>query len=159
PVQERAVGLAACEGCGRFHALHFDVPSRTTKVMCRCGEALPALDGKASRDALSRELDLTTPLVEIMAKDVDCVRSDVDVERVVALVLEREIGAISVVDEHGKAIGIVSRADVLQFAHDQGDALEAAPITARPEDLGARALGNGYPLEPVGVTAGDVMTP
>lgn len=143
--QERSVPVAECEACKRFHALHFEPASRATLVRCRCEKAAPApTNVTALSHASGGPPDPVTPVADIMTKEVICVRADVDLQQVKRLLLERGISGVPVVDEQGKPIGIVSRADVLRFDFEQDD----APLDP---DHGLR--------EPARVTAGDIMTP
>jgi CBS-domain-containing membrane protein len=78
-----------------------------------------------------------TPLAAIMSADVTCVRPDVSVEDLTALLLERGISGVPVVDATGAPIGVVSKTDLVRDRYETGDVeeLDQVPI---------RALGKGY---------------
>lgn len=159
PVREVSTPIATCEACQRFRALHFDAKTRTTSVVCACGAAAPA-DEISLRDALGGPPDPGTPLADLMSRQVVCVTADTGLDELRSLLVESEIGGVPVVDERGRPIGIVSRADVLRADHDRGDTQEMREITARPRSGEPPPLEPGSHLyEPVRVTAGDVMSP
>lgn len=160
PVQERSVAVVECEGCQRFHALHFDPGTRTSSVACRADVPTVAPEEEAAlRDAVGGPPDPATPLADLMTKDVVCVRADVAIDDVRRLMIERGFGGVPVVDADGKPIGIVSRADLLRAERD-AEGLAAQPVTAKPKDHDDLGVGPGFHLvEPSLVTAGDVMSP
>jgi CBS domain-containing protein len=161
PVQERSVAVVACEGCQRFHSLHFDPEARTTSVACHADAPPVGPEEEAVlRDAVGGPPDPATPLADIMSKDVFCVRADVAADAVRQVMVERGFGGVPVVDADGKPIGIISRADLLRVERDQAETEEAVPVSAQPQEHDDLGLGPGFHvLEPARVTAGDVMSP
>lgn len=159
PVQERSVAVAQCEGCARFRALY--VEPHITSVMCHCEAAAPSPAEEAVlRDAAGGLPDPATPLADIMTKEVVCVRSDMDAQEVKDLLLERGISGVPVVNEQGKPIGVISRADVLRLDDDQGLTTEMEPVTVRRKDSDHAALLPSAKLyEKERVTAVDLMNP
>jgi CBS domain-containing protein len=154
PIREKSVAVDACETCERFHALHFDRVTATTSVSCRCESADPA------PIVLGGPLDAKTPLAEIMTRTVICVETTTTLDDVLDLLVRHSIGGMPVVDADGRAVGIVSRADVLRSHHEHGDTKEMRRVTVRPKERGIAGLEPGIRvLEPEPVTAGDVMTP
>jgi CBS domain-containing protein len=161
PVQERSVAVAECEGCTKFHSLHFDPGSRLTTVHCESMEAPVAPEEEAAlRDAAGGLPDPQTPLAEIMTKDVVCVRGEVDINVIRDLMVERGFGGVPVVDDEGRPIGIISRADVLRSEHDREGGEEAERVTAKPHEREAIGFEPGFHVfEPAKVLARDVMSP
>lgn len=156
PIQEKSVGVADCEGCNKFHALHFDPATRTSSVVCYSHGAT-APEGPP-RQATFGPADPRTPLGEIMTAEVICVRPETSIDEVRALMIDRGIGGLPVVDAGGKPIGIVSRADVLRAERDRGDTDEVTARPRRRDEPGG--LGEGlHVFEPTRVTAGEVMSP
>jgi CBS domain-containing protein len=154
PVREKSVSVAACETCERFHALHFDRMKATTSVSCQCESADPF------PVAIRGPIDATTPLAEIMTRTVICVETTTTLDDVLDLLVRHAIGGVPVVDADGRAVGIVSRADVLRSHHEHGDTEEMRRVTARPKERRVAGLEPGiHVLEPEPLTAGDVMTP
>lgn len=69
----------------------------------------------------------STPVREIMTKDVVTIRSFVPFRRIAATMLSRGIGAVPVVDSMGHAVGLVSRTDLIAkeaAGADQGELWE-----------------------------------
>jgi len=161
PVRERSVAVVACEGCQRFHSLHFDPGSRASSVICEGATgSVPPAEEAALRDAVGGLPDPATPLADIMSKNVVCVRPEVSLEEVREIMVGGGYGGIPVVDAAGKPIGIISRADVLRTEHDQGETEEAKRVTAKPKEREDGGLGAGFHLyEPAKATAADVMSP
>jgi CBS domain-containing protein len=157
PVRERSVGVVECESCDRFHALEFE--RHVTSVMCHCETAAPTPAEEAVlRDALGGPPDPQTPLADIMSKEVVCVRFDMDVQKVKDLLIERGFSGVPVVDDRGRAIGVVSRADVMRFEWDQDITTETEmePVTVKPSSSDEIGLIPDH--EPAHVTAGDIMS-
>lgn len=161
PVQERSVAVVECEGCQRFHALHFDPGSRTSSVACHADASVVApAEEAALRDAVGGPPDPATPLADLMTKEVVCVRADVALDVVRQLMVERGFGGVPVVDGDGRPIGIVSRADLLRAERDSADGEVVPPVTAKPKDHDDLGVGTGFHVvEPGTLTAGDVMSP
>ncbi|WP_437537538.1 CBS domain-containing protein [Sorangium sp. So ce726] len=162
PLRERSATVRECESCRRFHALHFDKISRTTAVVC---DASPAASGTADADPLrSVGVDVPVnpeaPLAEIMTKDVICIRSEVSLDDITALLVRYEISGMPVVDAAGRPVGMVSRADVLRAAEERGDTEEAQRVAVRSGEAAPLDMEQGFHVvEPVRVTARNVMTP
>jgi CBS domain-containing protein len=55
-----------------------------------------------------------TPIAEVMTNEVFCVSRETSVDRVAALMLERRISGMPVVDELGWPIGVISKTDLLR---------------------------------------------
>jgi CBS domain-containing protein len=161
PIVEKSVAVAKCEACARFHALHFDAETRATSVTCACNDATPGpAEEAALRDAVGGPLDPLTPLADIMTKTVVCVRPDTSLDEVLELLGRHAFGGMPVVDEAGRAVGIVSRADVLRAHRERGDTEEMRLISARPQERDRLDLEPGIHIyEPAPLTARDVMSP
>lgn len=160
PIQEKSSAVPECEKCERFHALHFDVETRTTSVVGRCEAAAPTpAEEAALRDAVGGIPDPRTPLADIMTRTVICVRTDTGLDEVLDLLVRHSIGGMPVVDAQGHALGIISRADLLRAQHERGDTEEMRAVTARPHDSDPPGVERGsHLLEPSSITAGDVMS-
>jgi CBS-domain-containing membrane protein len=85
-----------------------------------------------------------TTLTEIMSRDLVSVRPDVDIGRVVSLMVGRHIGCLPVVNERGHPIGIITKYDLVEQI-DAAMHLEACGCPL-PSDLRVQ-------------TANDVMMP
>lgn len=56
-----------------------------------------------------------TPLAQIMTRDVVCASEDLELAPLVELVTTRHIGSVPVVDRNGRAIGIVTKSDLVEI--------------------------------------------
>lgn len=93
----------------------------------------------------------------IMTHTTYCVRPDVTVDTLAALLLDHRMSGVPVVDAEGKPIGVVSKTDVLRHLHERGDPPEVEGARA-PEDVAA--LGPGFHAVRVdGTTVEDIMMP
>jgi CBS domain-containing protein len=157
PLHERSIAMTECEGCSHFHGLHFEPGTRATSIVCGAASSSPL---GAPRGEIGGPPDPTTPLAAIMTRDVVCVRGDVDLDQAREILVDRGFGGLPVVDEDGKPIGILSRADVLRAARDRGDTEEVVQVTAKPKDHDDLGLGKGFhAYEPAKQTVGDAMSP
>jgi CBS domain-containing protein len=85
-----------------------------------------------------------TPLASIMRRDLICARADLDVVTITSLMIERHVGCIPVVDDHGKPIGVITKYDLVeQLAAAMRGSISGCPL---PSELRAE-------------TADDVMMP
>lgn len=112
-------------------------------------EAAPSERPSTSWRERHRGISPTTPVSEVMTPNVLCIRDDVPVEIIAALLLERGISAVPVVNAAGKPLGIVSKTDLVREAHENH-----ADLTH------PRKLPHGFHVEAPGETlAREVMTP
>lgn len=92
------------------------------------------------------------PLSAIMTGDVICVRSDLSIETLAALFVDRCITGAPVVDESGRPIGVVSKSDLVQAGLELNDLGEV--------DESVEELPQGFHLEPSSRgTVADIMMP
>jgi CBS domain-containing protein len=66
----------------------------------------------------------TVPATWIMTRSVICAREDLEVSKLMDLMVEHRIGSVPIVNEHGRPVGMVTKLDVLEHA-----------IAARDPDL------------------------
>ncbi|WP_437878500.1 CBS domain-containing protein [Sorangium sp. So ce513] len=160
PLKERSATVPECESCHRFHALHFDAAARTTSVVCHSG---PASRGEERADpprGVGGPVNPEMPLANIMTRDVVCVRPEITVDAISALLVRHGISGMPVVDAEGRPIGMVSRADVLRAAQERGDTGESERLTLRRDEVPPLDMDQGFHVvEPVKTTARDIMTP
>lgn len=101
-----------------------------------------------------------TSISGLLSRDTVCVAPDLSVEGLTTLLLERGLGAVSVVDEDGRLVGIASTADLLREAQDRGDGEERMPLRV-PGRRGAQMeLGDGFHATCLArATVEEIMTP
>lgn len=100
----------------------------------------------------------TTPVSAAMTKHVVCVSPDMGLEALTDLFLTRGISGAPVVDSAGRALGVISKTDVLRDYADRGETGELGKTEVSRG--GVRAdLGPGMHVhEEKDVTVKDVMT-
>jgi CBS domain-containing protein len=142
PRRQTSVDIGQCLICeltgGIFPARH----GRVAELICfaRSGRR-PHRDGVGERQVR-----------EVMTAAVACVVPELDLESAERLLLEMGIGGLPVVDEDGRPIGMLAKADLVRAHHDQGDTLELTPAERR-------RLGAGFHAEREHRPVREVMTP
>jgi len=118
PRSATAKSLDECVGCERFRGLHLDQPGAPL-VQCAHG-AEPSAAATALGHGLGASLSeaASTPVGSLPARHFSCVTADVSTELVTALLLAGADNGVPVVDDEGKPIGIVTRADLLRQPQD-----------------------------------------
>lgn len=135
-----------------------DVRTRRCTVYRRGGGSIDAvLEGARAaraapreRAASAREPPGHAPVAEdvslrsIMAPELICVRQDLEIHRVVGLMIGRRIGCLPVVDQRRRPIGVITKFDLVEQ-------LEAA--------MRASSAGHPLPQDLPARTADEVMMP
>ena len=117
PRLEGSISVAACIVCRDCQGMH--TSDDGSSLLCTYGAMEPvALPDGAGKRRLPSAAD-RTPLSEVMTADVMCVRPAVSIEAVAELLTERGITGVPVVDEAGRAIGIISKTDLVAARHDR----------------------------------------
>lgn len=96
-----------------------------------------------------------TRVSNVMTASVICLTADVSVEAAAAMILEANVSGAPVVDEAGRPIGVVSRADLLRERLERGDAVETD--TRLPDELRRGFHVDGASASTT--TVNQVMTP
>jgi CBS-domain-containing membrane protein len=81
---------------------------------------------------------------DFMAANVRSVRADATLAELAALLIDRALHAVPVIDDAGRPVGVVSKSDLLVHAREGGLLLP---------------LGAAVPQHTPATTAGDLMTP
>ena len=135
PAHGHVVALDECVACAESGGTWSGGAPRLDYAMCRhVGAGV-----EARRAAADRLLDVT-PVSAVMTTDVLAVRPDVSLQTLTELLFDRGLSGAPVVDEEGRPVGVVTRADLLDERRVAGGAGEAvAP--------GARARGEHLRVE------------
>lgn len=64
-----------------------------------------------------RDPDLTT-LSEIMSEDLACCEPEADLESILKVMYQKQVKRVLVVNQQEQCLGIISKADILQYLHD-----------------------------------------
>ncbi len=96
-------------GSRRTHGPNGEVVSRDTARPERVDRCIDA-DAAAER---------APTIATLMTRNVECVTQSLTVESLIALLVDRNIGAVPVVDAQGWPTGIVSKSDVVRWCHER----------------------------------------
>jgi len=98
----------------------------------------------------------TTHVSTIMSRDVITVRSGTSVDVVAEVMLSRGLSRVPVLDASGHLIGIVSKTDLVEQAHDEGDTMQETSQPSAPD----RHLDDlrGFHVHGEGPVVDDVMS-
>jgi CBS domain-containing protein len=99
----------------------------------------------------------STLVRDIMTRDPVTVRPETGVEQVIDLFVGRGIGHVPVVDDDGRAVGMISKTDVIRDVHLRGDTEVDQSPGAMARDL--RRMPPAAHVHEADDQARDVMTP
>ena len=152
PRRDGAATLTECVLCARCEGLHRDASG--TSVICTYDDgAWPGHDAP-NRRRIPSPAD-TTPLSAVMTTNVVCVSPSLDLETFASLLVDQGVTGAPVVDGDGRAIGVVSKSDLVQSQHDEPGSASELGVD---EELAA--LGPGFHVEPTRQgTVGELMMP
>lgn len=125
-----SVSLDACLTCTDCGGLHLDPSERDTFLMCR-GTAKSSLPPEQPSTAPAKPT-LDPSVATVMTANVVCVSSDLSLDALTLLMLERGISGVPVVDADGVPVGVVSKTDLLRRdrRNQQERDLDHGPLAA-----------------------------
>lgn len=118
PFRQRSLGLEECEECAAYDGTAEGTGGEPTAIACtRLAPAaqVPELVEAVAQDALER-----TPVSRIMARHVICVQGDMPLRDVAAVLVNRRIGGVPVVDEQFRPLGMISKSDLVRRSLEEG---------------------------------------
>ena len=128
PRRRLSLEVEECRNCESCEEIVIDPAERNSAVRCKAdfedqpgsavGELPPQL---VSGDA---RLALRTPVLNLMTRNVICIRSDVTVNELIMTLFENGISGAPVVDADGKLLGIVSKTDLLRDSYERVELAE-----------------------------------
>jgi CBS domain-containing protein len=134
PQRERSVALEACAACEISAGIRADGAGRPRYVDCRLAAmaSAPVSPPPGRDDELVAKL--SGPIADVMTRDALCVRADMTLEALRAVLIERGLGGLPVVDAEGRPLGMVTKTDLLRAegCHDWHRAEEGARAEPRP---------------------------
>jgi CBS domain-containing protein len=171
PFRREALPLKECTACEQCVGLSVDHTSRDWFLMC-ARAALEPIDESSKPAPLPEATDRAsrTPVASIMNANVVCVRQDLAVDALAALLLARGISGAPVIDDDGRPVGVVSKTDLLRAkgapaAADDPDDGAGLALEVRSErgvvvELGASApVASGAPSSGPRARVREIMTP
>jgi CBS domain-containing protein len=136
-----------------------DASERGTFLRCRAEDATPTIERSAPTGAVGRMSGASTRIGDFMTRAVCTVTPETSIEALVALLLERGLSAVPVVDAEGQAVGIVTKTDLLRRYYDDAGTGEGAPRSVRTAEGVELDLGPGFHALATGdASVSDVMT-
>jgi CBS domain-containing protein len=160
----REMPLDACLNCERFQKLGSTQDAQHAAVHCRAldgpgGTPLDQPLSQSESDSVAHRSQADrTPISVIVTTDVVCVREDVSLDAVAALLLEFGISGVPVVDACGVPVGMVSHTDLVRRQYENANAGWVGPNLEKDPTGLAWSLGAGFHEEPAPTrTARDVM--
>lgn len=130
PRRMQVLEVVECRRCGHCRGLSLDPAGRELFLRCdwQRGEEDDAVRVAAGRDIVAT----------IMSAPPTCIAESADTTAALALLVERDIGAVPVVDRDGHAVGIVTKTDLMRWQDERDDAIEVE--TEEPQTPGVREL-------------------
>lgn len=127
PLQRKSLMLENCKICEHYLGGRAEGDGGDSSLICShltaeavsepvATDPVPSFGKTISAEALS------SPVAGIMTRNVLCVRSDLLVDDLVLLLVEHAVSGVPVVNETGKPVGVVSRADLLWESYDEAEA-------------------------------------
>lgn len=138
PGQGRSLDLTDCLSCEEFVEMSLDPGEQRGVLKCHPSKAPTPRSSqqdafeRGSASSAGRKLAMladSTPISALISGNVYCVREDVSVQALAALLIEGGFSGVPVVDEGGKPIGVVSQADLVRHHYESGTASHEPPST------------------------------
>lgn len=114
PVRVRSIPVEVCLACARARKVTL-APEREASVQCDIGAEGVSLVPEDPHDA---------PIGSIMSRLVECVTASTTIGHVIDLLLGHGYGGVPVVNEVGRAIGIVAKTDLVRRDHALDEPVE-----------------------------------
>jgi CBS domain-containing protein len=122
-----SVAVAECEACFGYAGSDIDLYNHRNYVLCRHLTPDAARSVAPARPAVLRRryLEQTTagertPVSAILVPDVWCVSETLELPKLRALLVERAVSGVPVVDDCGRCVGVVSSADLARAPDGAG---------------------------------------
>jgi CBS domain-containing protein len=142
PRREHPVDVRECRGCEHCRGLCIDATDRETFLRCVWPDDAPPDATRVVIEGGGRPLPESaepparqTKLAAIMKTPVHSVTPETSVASLIHLFFEQGISAAPVVDANGKAIGIVSKTDLLERYIDEQELESSMLVRTTPDGL------------------------
>jgi len=109
PRRQESTAFARCCGCVHMLSIDVDPDGKHGAVECVVGDDLVPHGRVDVAEAAVR-----VRLGDVIGLDTTCVRSNVKIEAVAELLVDKALRAVPVVDEGRRLVGIVSKSDLLR---------------------------------------------
>jgi CBS domain-containing protein len=143
PRRGTSVPYGMCGACSEALALPVHPGDAGAEVEC-------AVQSAPSRGADLAERAARMCVGELLERRLGVVTAETEWDTLEELLIDEGLGTLPVIDGRGKPIGVVTKADLLRHARDDGDRTERAP----------GGLDRGFHVDRTPrATAGEVMSP
>jgi CBS domain-containing protein len=157
-MQDHFVDIETCSDCPRMFALNHT--ARGVSMMCRLPADRVAPHQAPVRPGARGKATQYPTAGDVMPDEVVCVTADTRVDALMNLLLKRSFSGAPVIDGRGKAIGIVSKTDLVQLLEDRVVNDGGVPITVRTPAGLEYELGPGFHVDELSaISVGDIMSP
>lgn len=157
PQRRASRPLDDCRQCWTCEEIVIDPAERDSLVRCKAvaqdqrPPAVPAPWPALVRgDPRVPPDGLRTPVLQMMTRNVICVRADIALNELIMILYEHGISGAPVVDAKGKPLGVVSKTDLLRDSYEKVELAEDKPAAYVRAELEER--GNAQP------TVQEIMT-
>jgi CBS domain-containing protein len=150
PVRAASVPLEECRNCPSCRQVTIDANERDSFVTCEAmldGRYSPARFSTPYATALNNAPmaaeRLRVPVMKLMTRNVVCISPDLSLNDLVMVLIEHGISGTPVVNADGKAIGVVSKTDVLRDSYEKLEVAEhksARKSLDADDEVGSRLL-------------------
>lgn len=122
-----------------------DPGTKRIEGICTVGDIIDFLGGGEKRKIIENRYDgnmivaINGPITEIMQRNVITVSSESSLEDAVALMIEKSVGGVPVIDADNRVVGIVTETDIVHIMGDSisgkqvKDIMSKRVVTAPPE--------------------------
>ncbi|MFI5296820.1 MAG: HPP family protein [Polyangiales bacterium] len=165
PFRARLTPVLECTLCGHGTDFSKDRSSGASAICCRriIEEPERADVQEAAPDAALTDVGRAadhTRVSELIGPELICVREDLSVESLTAMLLDRGLAAVPVVDELGRAVGVVSKSDLIRERREGDDQNYEESIRVPSAHGYEYELGPGFHADRIArAIVREVMTP
>lgn len=106
-----------CRQCPHCEEIVLDPTERDSQVRCKATSE----DQRGPGPGQTRlpQAVLRTPVLQLMTRNVICIRADLTVNELIMTLFENGISGAPVVDARGKPVGVVSKTDLLRDSYER----------------------------------------
>ena len=143
------VDLSECLACGESAGLSIDARGDQAFLRCRADTSPPPAPDEAEQAAGATALGRANCALirDVMTTDVTCVHPELALDTLELLFLERGIGAAPVIGGDGRALGVVSKTDLVRERHENADGILEMSLSGPETRNAGDALEPGFHIQ------------
>lgn len=131
PLLEGLTPIRACQTCEFCGGLEIDPALGKANILCRKASAprpQPREEPRMQERFSPHSFAARTPVSALMTTKVVCVSADTPLQALAGLLLEKGLSGVPVIDQSERAIGIVSKTDLVRTWYQEGTSKDGAPL-------------------------------